>query len=669
MTHCEQRTMPDPLSIDPSVLEELLESQERLSSALKAGNVGTWEWDIINRTLSWSEVTETLHGLKPGEFRGTQEHFISLMMPEDVEPCLQAIRATIAAGGTSTHEYRVRMPDGSIRWLEGQGRVVMDSAGFRIRLVGTITDITDRKDREKADRELRSANRRLQSHLENTPLAVIEWDNSGRITHWAASAEQMFGWTEAQVVGKTSGELGIVHEDDRALVASITIDGVQRSGSKTPIKNRNYTSDGRELECEWYNSVLTDEMGTPSGLLSLVHDVTDRNRIERQFIESQKMEVLGRLAGGIAHDYNNLLAVILGYAEILHENIEDFTPDSSPELLLQPVQSITSAATRAAELTRQLLAFARKQVVMPQVINPTEIIERLTQMVSPLLGANIECVTALNENAGNVKIDAGQLEQVLMNLSVNARDAMPDGGTITITLDSAVITQKVKSGTSELQPGEYVVIGVADTGTGMTPEIKQKVFEPFFTTKAVGKGTGLGLATSFGIVKQAGGEITIESEPAEGTTFRIFLPRVATETVSETSQQFAKQILGTETILLVDDDAAVRKLHAGVLSRSGYTVLEAENGIQSLKLLAERQGSVDLMVTDAIMPQISGRELADRAHNLYPNLPIIIASGFSESSPADTAGSPVCAFLSKPFSSRKLLETVRNVLDSQKPTN
>ena len=241
--------MPDPLSIDPSVLEELLESQERLSSALKAGNVGTWEWDIVKRTLNWSEVTERLHGLAPGEFRKTQEHFIELMLPEDADACIAAIRETISSGGAHTHEYRVRMADGTVRWLRGQGKVVLDSAGFRVRLIGTITDITDRKDREKAENELRSANRRLQSHLENTPLAVIEWDRDGKITHWAQSAEQMFGWTEHQVVGKTSTEIGLVHEEDRAKVAAITIDSVRASGSKTPISNRNYAADGRELEC------------------------------------------------------------------------------------------------------------------------------------------------------------------------------------------------------------------------------------------------------------------------------------------------------------------------------------------------------------------------------------------------------------------------------------
>ena len=655
--------MPDPLSIDPSVLEELLESQERLSSALKAGNVGTWEWDIVKRTLNWSEVTERLHGLAPGEFRKTQEHFIELMLPEDADACIAAIRETISSGGAHTHEYRVRMADGTVRWLRGQGKVVLDSAGFRVRLIGTITDITDRKDREKAENELRSANRRLQSHLENTPLAVIEWDRDGKITHWAQSAEQMFGWTEHQVVGKTSTEIGLVHEEDRAKVAAITIDSVRASGSKTPISNRNYAADGRELECEWYNSVLTDELGESTGLLSLVHDVTTRNRMERQFIESQKMEVLGRLAGGIAHDYNNLLAVILGYAEILEESIEDLNLGQSAESLLRPVTSITTAASRAAELTRQLLAFARKQVVQPQIINPADVILRLVTMVSPLLGAGIECTTILNEDAGNIKIDPGQLEQVLMNLTVNARDAMPNGGKVTITLDSISVTTRRTADTPNLPAGDYIVIGVTDTGMGMSAEIKQKVFEPFFTTKAIGKGTGLGLATSFGIVKQANGEITIESVPEVGTSFRIFLPKVTETASQDTGTALNNRPSGTETVLLVDDDNSVRELHCNVLTRLGYRVLQAENGAEALKILAEENPTVEIVVTDAIMPVMSGGDLAATCREAYPHLPIIIASGFSESPVNACACDNVKASLLKPFSSHLLARTVRSVLD------
>ncbi len=652
------------LPIDPSIVEDLLEREERLTSALKAGNVGTWQWDIINRQLNWSEVTERIHGLAPGEFRGTQEHFIALMLPDDVEPCMAAIRATIAAGGAHTHEYRVKLSDGSIRWLQGQGRVVQDSAGVRIRLVGTITDITDRKDRAKAEQELRSANRRLQSHLENTPLAVIEWDASGHITHWARSAEQMFGWTEAQAVGKTSSELGIVHEDDLELVKGITLVAVQSLKSKTPVKNRNYSATDRVLECEWYNSVLIDENGEPAGLLSLVLDVTDRNRIERQFIESQKMEVLGRLAGGIAHDYNNLLAVILGYADILEEGLEDFDAEDGPESLIQPVKNIAAAATRAADLTRQLLAFARKQVALPQVVNPAEVIEGLTSMISPLLGADVECVMMLNEHAGNVKIDTGQLEQVLMNLAVNARDAMPDGGTVSITLDCIKIDQTIQDDTTVLAPGDYVVIGVSDTGMGMSPEVQRKVFEPFFTTKPVGQGTGLGLATCFGIVKQSGGEITIESEPEVGTTFRVFLPRVSDALMKEAPVSYELDMAGSETLLLVDDDSMVRHLHAGVLSRYGYRVIEAENGVQALKAMGEHYPEVQAIISDAIMPQMGGKELAERVTNLYPCIPIIIASGFSEFSNQSQPSDVVNAFLQKPFSARTLVKTVRSVLDS-----
>lgn len=653
----EQNPETHLVSISSDVLEALLESEQRLHAALRAGNVGIWEWDILSASIIWSEVTERLYGLAPGTFKGTFEHYKAQIHPEDRESCIEAIVAAVVDRIDVSQEYRVLVQDGSVRWLQGRGRVVYDSAAEPVRMVGTVTDITDRKDRERAEWALRQAHRKLASHIENSPLAVIEWHPDLRVQYWSSGAEQLFGWSEAEVIGKSIDEWNFVHAEDIQSFREMAA-GMFRPGEpRRVVSNRSYTKNGAVVDCEWYNSALTDEDGKPISVLSLVLDVTDRKRIEQQFLHAQKMEGLGRLAGGIAHDYNNLLAVILGYAELIEEGLD---PGSE---LIASVQNIQGAANRAAALTRQLLAFARRQVSQPKVMAPTDLLIRSTKMLRPLLGADIEPVLLLDPEVGNIRMDPTQLEQVVMNLAINARDAMPNGGKLIIRVGNVTLTTATQSEDAALVPGDYILLSVTDTGTGMSNEVKNQAFEPFFTTKPSGKGTGLGLATCYGIVKQVGGDIEVTTEPGIGTTFNVYLPRIDAKADDRDPEGALSPLDGTETILLVEDEPLVRELSAKALRRRGYTVFEADTGVQALQILEAQGEAIQLIVTDAVMPLMGGKELIERVSRAYPGIRFILASGYSESGISFKTAIPTeVTFLQKPFASTLLLKTVRDVL-------
>ena len=399
----------------------------------------------------------------------------------------------------------------------------------------------------------------------------------------------------------------------------------------------------------------------PEEVLELMaEDITDRRQLEEQLRQAQKMDAVGRLAGGVAHDFNNLLMVINGYTEVLLEQLE---PGSA---MHHKVQSIQQAADRAATLTRQLLAFSRKQLLELKVVDVNAVVGDMERLLRPLIGENIELVTRLSTETGHTRADAGQLEQVIMNLVVNAKDAMPEGGKLTV--QSSDVT--VRSDFSEhrfIQPGRYAVISVADTGHGMDKETQSRIFEPFFTTKEKGKGTGLGLSTVYGIVKQSNGYVFAESEPGTGTTFYVYLPRVedsAEELSPSKSQQ--NEAGGCETVLLVEDEESVRELVRVTLVSRGYNVLEAENGECGLRIAEVFKEHIDILITDVVMPGIGGRELAKKLLSLRPGICVLYLSGYTEDAVvAPGALGPGTAFLQKPFTLQNLAKKVREVLRSK----
>jgi nitrogen-specific signal transduction histidine kinase len=391
----------------------------------------------------------------------------------------------------------------------------------------------------------------------------------------------------------------------------------------------------------------------------ILRDITEHKHLEAQFLQAQKMEAIGRLAGGIAHDFNNMLTVIEGYSALLLENLHLQDPRR------RAIEEIKKAAERSSALTRQLLAFSRKQTLQPVLLDLNATVTEMSNMLHRLVGEDIAVLTQLAPALEPVKVDPGQIEQIIMNLAVNARDAMPDGGTLMIETANVAFDERSRPLHPEIPPGSYVLLAVSDTGQGMDEAIKAHLFEPFFTTKEPGKGTGLGLASVYGIIKQSGGYISVYSEIGHGTTFNIYLPQTAAEApVSPPSLLTAERLQGTETVLLVEDEATVRELISHVLEMDGYTVLEVSQGDEAVALGAQYPGIIHLLMTDVVMPGMSGPQLARRLIEVRPELKVLYLSGYIEH-PLIQRGvlEPSVAFLQKPFTLLSLTQKVREVLN------
>ena len=402
-----------------------------------------------------------------------------------------------------------------------------------------------------------------------------------------------------------------------------------------------------------YGQVFFDAHGLPVRFIGITLDVTEHRHLEEQFRQAQKMESIGRLAGAVAHDFNNLLTVITGYSQMLAEEL------APHHALREPAREICDAAERATALTRQLLTFSRRQVTEPKNIALNDLVRNLDKILRRLIGANIQMVLELDADAGLVRADPGQIEQVIMNLVVNAKDAMPNGGRLAIRTDQQTVGETFVESHLSVNPGLYTTLKVSDTGVGMSAEVKAHIFEPFFTTKEPGKGTGLGLSTVYGIVKQNNGMVSVQSTPGQGTTFTLLFPAADGNPETAAAAARPQTAMGTGTILLAEDEPGVRDFVHKILSKHGYTVLAATNGVEALRLSRQHARSVDLLVTDISMPEMGGLELAARYSAEYPNVPVLFISGFSER-PVDR--DPMKTYLQKPFTSTALLTRVGDVL-------
>jgi two-component system cell cycle sensor histidine kinase/response regulator CckA len=424
---------------------------------------------------------------------------------------MAADRKVVESGKTQTYE-EIGVSAGIARTYLSTKGPYRDSNGQIIGLLGIRRDITEGK---RAEEEIRRSQQKLRIHFEHTPLAVIEWDTQLRVTEWSSSAERIFGYSRQEAVGTDAAFLvppalrEHVHKMGQEILS-------QRGGTRS--NNDNLTKDGHTISCEWYNTPLVDESGQVLGVASLVQDVTERVALEEKLRQSQKMEAVGRLAGGVAHDFNNLLTVIMGYNQILNDGL----PAASR--LTDAAAQIRAAADRAAGITRQLLAFSRKQVLSPRVIDLNDVMMNLDTMLRRLIGEDIEVLTVAGRDLGTVKADPGQIEQVLMNLALNARDAMPDGAKLTLETENMDLDDSYASERPPLRPGRYVMLAVSDTGIGMSPATQAHIFEPFFTTKEVGKGTGLGLSMVYGIVKQSGGYIWVYANQTRARPSKSIFP-------------------------------------------------------------------------------------------------------------------------------------------------
>lgn len=581
----------------------------------------------------------------------TGENLFKLVHPEDREQVRDVLDVRTPHPGTPHPiEFRVLHRKGSWRVLEAIGKhFELESTASACVL--NSRDITERKRSEEA---VRQANETLRAVIETSPLAIYTLDLEGIVRTWNSSARKMFGYSQEEVIGMP---LPAIFPDE---VSSFRkrlndlINGESQAGSE----ERRRCKDKNTIDVSFWTAPLRDAEGAVTGVVEVVADNTERKRLEEQFRQAQKMEAVGRLAGGVAHDFNNLLTVITGYCQMLLDRFP--IGDSTRDDMLQ----VLKAADRATTLTRQLLAFSRKQIVQPKVVELAGLVADMQQMLKRLLGVNIELTITTESGLGKIRVDPGQLEQVIVNLVVNARDAMPDGGRLAIHLRNVDLDSE--SGTREMpiRKGSYVVLEVVDTGTGMDAETQSHLFEPFFTTKEKGRGTGLGLSTSYGIVKQNHGEILARSEIGVGSAFSIYLPRIDEPSTLDSGHTVSlRPTRGAETILVAEDEDGVRHIVTQMLREQGYTVLPANGGAEALRIAQTHAGPLQLLVSDVMMPRMSGPELAQRLRGMRPEMRVLFVSGYTDGEIVREGElEPGTDFLQKPFTREQLANKVREVL-------
>ncbi len=639
-------------------------SERRLAQIQRLARIGFWEIDFASDTAWWSDEFYRIFGLEPGSVPPTRTTLASLLHPEDLAAVDTAIARARETGRLDDLIHRTVLPSGEERRINLRGDVERDAEGHPVRLFGIGIDVTDMLSTEDAMREsearLGDANRMLHAVLDATPVRVFWKDLNLRYLGCNTNFAKDAGFDRpSQLLGRDDFAMGwldqaeLYRADDRAVIES--------GEAKLNYEEPQTTPDGNTIWLRTSKIPLRTAEGEIFGVLGSYEDITDYKRLAEESLHREKLEAIGRLAGGVAHDFNNLLTVVLGNVEVAQANL---TSDRSP---MKPLAEIGAAARRAANLTAQLLAFARKQIVKPRAVNPNEQIEVVRRLLQPLLGEQITLKISTIDPSWLIQIDPGQFEQLLVNLAVNARDAMPDGGTLSIMTDNVILSDDYQTEHPEVTPGSYLKLVVQDTGTGVDLLAQEHVFEPFFTTKAIGKGTGLGLATCHGIVKQNGGHIGFVSEPGKGATFEIYLPRAEVESsVSKAPPRQEAAQRGDETLLLIEDEKPVRMLCAHALEQLGYTVISAATGSEGLERAAGFEGSIDALVTDVVLPDMRGPEISERLRKLRPDVAVLFTSGYARDAIArDGVLEQGVNFLQKPYTPSKLVEAMRHALDSR----
>jgi two-component system cell cycle sensor histidine kinase/response regulator CckA len=583
----------------------------------------------------------------------SREEFLSMTLvdirPKSEVATLLQNASGLAAGAGHRGRRKHRKKNGDTIDVEIISHVLegADPAVFTL-----AHDVTERL---RGEAEIRETTQRLNLALAASRTGVWTWDAVNDHMVWDANTHQIHAIAPGEFGGKFADFVAVIHPEDRDKIVQ-GVSSASQGPADLAVEFRTVWPDNSVHFIAARGRAFFDEAGNLVRVTGVSQDVTEQRKLTEQLRQAQKMEAIGQLAGGIAHDFNNVLNVILGYSKLLLSNSTPHDP------AYRRLDEIRKAGERAAALTQQLLAFSRQQVLQPRVINLADTLTEMEQMVQRIIGDHIRVNTQVEEGLGQVKIDPTQAHQVILNLVVNARDAMPNGGTLTMEVSNTELDES-SAHVHGLSSGRYVMLAVSDNGSGMTPEVRQRVFEPFFTTKGTGQGTGLGLATVYGIVQQSGGHIWLYSEPGIGTTFKIFLPRVdePQETqVTEPAQQIAR---GEETVLVVEDDPAVRGLVEEILRPVGYQVIIAENGEAAIRAAEAFKGTIHLLVTDVVMPVMGGREVADRLTVLRPGIKVLFMSGYTGNAIAQHGTlDPDVAFIQKPFTPEALCAKVRAAL-------
>jgi PAS domain S-box-containing protein len=636
----------------------LQESLERFQYLFEAANVGksiTLPAGEVNPNRAYADFL----GYTSEELTG--KRWQDLTPPEDVET-VEKLIAPLLAGEKDAARFEKRYvhKNGNILWADVSVAIRRDADGRPLYFMTTIVDITERKRTEEA---LRKSEENQRAMISCSPVALYSLDLEGHVLSWNNSAERMFGWPAGEIIGRP---LPIVPADKSEEFDALRTQ-VREYGGFSGKELLRLKKDGTPLHIRLSVAPIRNDQGETVGILAAAEDITERRQAEEeheklqaQLMQAQKMESVGRLAGGVAHDYNNMLGVIIGYTELA---LEKTNPD---EPLHEDLQEILNASRRSADITRQLLAFARRQTISPVTLDLNETVEGMLKMLRRLIGENIDLSWKPASGLWPVKMDPSQLDQLLANLCVNARDAITDVGKITIGTSNVRIDEEYCADHAGFKPGEYVMLAVSDDGCGMDGDTLHRLFEPFFTTKEQGRGTGLGLATVYGIVKQNEGFINVYSEPQKGTTFTIYLPRQTGEAARPAARPAASIPVGHgETVLVVEDEASILQLVKRILERLGYNVLIAPTPGRAMELVQSHRGDLHLLITDVVMPEMNGRQLAATLQKQHPGLKVLFMSGYTANVIAHHGILDADVhFIQKPFANRDLAVKVRKTLSS-----
>lgn len=629
----------------------LLQERARYASLVKAFSQIVWsttpDGEMKEAIPSWSEYT----GMPSDDVSGS--NWIRAIHPTDRERAIAAWNECIAKRVPYDFTFRLYRADGEWRHIIMRGIPIRDVNDQIVEWVGVCIDDTERR---KAGDTVRLQDRIIEALSQGIVITNPKLPGNP-IVYASRGFELITGYAAREALGRNCRLLqGPESDHDTRMLLREAIE----RGQECSVEILNYRKDGSKFWNALFVTPIRDDRGNLNYFVGVLADVTERRKLEQALNQSQKMEAIGRLAGGIAHDFNNLLTIISGYGEML------LTMSEKHSTSWESVKAIMEAGQRATALTRQLLAFSRRTVLEPKVLPLNDVVVETERMLRRLIGEDIHLVTKLGRSNGKVKVDPNQIVQVLMNLAINARDAMPKGGRLTIETSIIELDEESSRFRHDVKPGRFVQLTTTDTGSGMTPEVKSRIFEPFFTTKGVGEGTGLGLAVVHGIIRQSGGFVEVDSEPGRGSSFRIHLPLIEELVHHVEHAESNSGQTGSETILLVEDEDGVRRLASLALISAGYHVLTATNGQDAIRVVEKHPTPINLLFTDVVMPQLSGPDLATELRARMPNLKVLLSSGYTdEAMTRHGIFSENVAFLQKPYTPHSLIRKVRQVLDEQ----
>jgi PAS domain S-box-containing protein len=634
--------------------EALQERNAQLLLAQIIGGMGEFTWDIAAGAVTWSKGMHRLLKYSDDDEIDYDRINNEVHHPDDLERTTKWLQESIKAGveKLTANEYRLICRDGEVIHVQTSGQLEFEG-GKPVRLHGTCLDITKLKRTEEA---LRESEARFRILTEATSEGIALHDK-GLLFDFNSQFATIFGYERDELIGMSVSDLA--SPDTRELVTHNTLTGIEE-----PYEADGLRKDGSTFPLELHVGAMpfqgrTVRVTSVRDLSAQENSRVEKAHLETQLLQSQKMEAVGRLAGGVAHDFNNLLTTILGNSELMARDLRE------GDSLLDDLAEITKAAERASALTRQLLAFSRKQMLQPRVLDLNATVKDIDRMLRRLIGEDIDIDTVLEPELGRVLADPGQIEQVLINLAVNARDAMPEGGRLSIETANVELDESDANSHPDGQSRPHVMVAVSDTGGGMEKEILSIVFEPFFTTKAKGKGTGLGLSTVYGIIKQSGGKIWVISEPGQGATFKFCLPRVEGAEAAPNDKDSTRDALGTETVLVVEDEEMVRSLVVTILKRRGYTVLVASDGEEARHVSEKHPDPIHLLLTDVVMPGASGKKVATALTADRPEVKVLFMSGYTDDTIVHHGVlDEGTNFITKPFTPTSLARKVREVLDA-----